>query len=263
MIAAAVLIPAVIVLGYPWPRSAAQWRDYTVMSILNNVIPFGLIFFGQTMIPSGLAAVANATTPLMALLVARVMAGERLPTHKIAGILIGVAGVVVLVGPSALAGDKSSALGMLLVVGGTLSYGFSALWGRRFRTTPPIMSSAAQLSCSALLMLPIAAVADHFWTLPMPPGNVIVATLALGVISTALAYILFFRIMAEAGSNNVMLVTLLIPISAIVAGAVHFGERLTLNQFAGAAIIAASLLVIDGRLFGIGVSAPQGAKEAT
>ncbi len=252
VIAAAVLVPVMLALGHRIPRGQKAWRDFAVMSLLNNVVPFALIFTGQTLIPSGLAAVANATTPLMALLVARVLAGETMATNKVSGVVIGLVGVAVLVGPAALAGDKASALGMLLVVGGTLSYGLSALWGRRFRDTPPIVTSAAQLSMSVLLLLPLAAGFDQFWRLPIPSSNVIAATLALGVISTALAYILFFKIMAEAGSNNAMLVTLLIPISAITIAAVHFGERLTLNQFAGAAIIAASLLVIDGRVFGLG-----------
>ena len=152
-------------------------------------------------------------------------------------------------------GDKASALGMLLVVAGTLSYGLSGLWGRRFKAVPPMVSAASQLLCSTIMLLPIAGAADQFWRLPMPGLNVIVAVVALGVLSTALAYILFFSIMAEAGSNNVMLVTLLIPISGIALGALRFGEVLTWNQFAGAAVIAASLLVIDGRLFGFGGAA--------
>jgi drug/metabolite transporter (DMT)-like permease len=250
-IAATVLLPIVLVFGYTLPRTVRQWGDFGVMAILNNVIPFGLIFWGQTMIGSGLTSVMNATTPLMSLLVARVFAGESLAPHKLAGIALGIGGVGVLVGPSALAGDKASALGMLLVVAGTLSYGLSGLWGRRFKDVPPIVSATSQLTCSTFMLIPIAGFADRFWTLPLPPTSALAAVVALGVLSTALAYILFFRIMAEAGSNNVMLVTLLIPISGITLGALRFGEALTLNQIIGAGIIAASLLVIDGRLFGI------------
>jgi drug/metabolite transporter (DMT)-like permease len=260
VIAALVLVPVVLALGYHLPRGHAQWRDFAVMAVLNNIIPFGLAFWGQTMIGSGLAGVMNATTPLMTLMVARFVAGEALAAHKLAGIVIGIVGVVVLVGPSALAGDRDSAAGMLLVVAATLSYGFSALWGRRFKDIPPVVSAASQLVCSTVLMLPLAVVADQFWQLPVPSVTVIGAVVALGVLSTALAYVLFFRIMAEAGSNNVMLVTLLIPISAITLGALRFGETLTLNQFVGAGIVAASLLVIDGRVFGFG-GAPAHAKN--
>ena len=254
VIGALVLVPVVFALGHRLPRTSAQWRDFAGMAILNNIVPFGLIFWGQTMIGSGLTSVMNATTPLMSLLVARMLAGEALAANKIAGIALGIGGVAVLVGPSALSGDKASALGMLLVVAGTLSYGLSALWGRRFKAVPPIVSATSQLLCSSLMMIPIAAVADQFWRLPLPPAPALAAVIALGVLSTAIAYILFFKIMAEAGSNNAMLVTLLIPISGITLGALRFGEALTLNQIIGAAIIAASLLVIDGRLIGLGAA---------
>ena len=260
-IGAAALVPLALALRYPLPLTRAAWRDFGVMAMLNNVIPFGLTFWGQTMIPSGLAGVMNSTTPLMTLLVARFVAGEAMPRHKVAGLLFGMAGVATLVGPSAMAGDRASAAGMLLVIGGTLSYGFSGLWGRRFKETPPILAAATQLTCSTLILLPMAALADQFWHLPVPPVNVIAALLALGILSTALAYILFFKIMAEAGSNNVMLVTLLIPISAVALGAWRFGETLSANQFAGAAIIAASLLLIDGRVFGVAGGVEAGAKS--
>jgi drug/metabolite transporter (DMT)-like permease len=259
-IAAVVLVPAVLALGYHLPRTSDQWGAFAVMAVLNNIIPFGLIFWGQTMIGSGLTSVMNATTPLMSLLVARIFVGEAMAGHKVVGVLAGISGVAVLVGPSALAGDKASAIGMALVVAGTLSYGFSALWGRRFKDIPPIVSAASQLLCSTVLLIPMAGVADQFWTLPMPPMAAMVATLALGVLSTALAYVLFFRIMAEAGSNNTMLVTLLIPITAITLGALRFGEVLAINEIAGAAIIAASLLVIDGRLLGYGHAVPAATK---
>jgi drug/metabolite transporter (DMT)-like permease len=252
LIAAGVLVPIVLVLGHRLPTTLVQWRDFAGMAVLNNIIPFGLIFWGQTMIGSGLTSVVNAATPLMGLLVGRVLLGEVLATNKVAGVALGIGGVATLVGPSALSGDRTSALGILLVLGGALSYGFSGLWGRRFKAVPPIVTAASQLICSSVLMLPIAGIADQFWTLPMPPLPAVVAVIALGVLSTALAYILFFKIMAEAGSNNAMLVTLLIPISAITLGALRFGETLSLNQIIGAAIIAASLLVIDGRLLGMG-----------
>ncbi len=249
-IAATVLLAAALLLGLALPRGWRQRWDFAVMSLLNNIIPFTLIFWGQTLIPSGLASIANATTPLMTLLVARVLAGERLTRNKVIGVLLGLAGVAVLVGHSALAGDRASVLGMLLVTGGALSYGFSGLWGRRFKNTPPIVTSAMQLTASTILLVPIAAWTDQFWLLPVPSATIVWEIIAFGLLSTALAYILFFRIMAEAGSNNAMLVTLLVPVSAIAFGAYHFGERLQPHQFAGAAIIAVSLLVIDGRVFG-------------
>jgi drug/metabolite transporter (DMT)-like permease len=252
LIAASVLVPVLLALRFAFPSSIAGWRDFAVMAILNNIIPFSLIFWGQQFVPSGLAAVLNATTPLMSLLVLRLAAGEAWTRNKLAGVLIGLAGVAVLVGPDALQPSQpGAALGMLAILGATLSYGFSGLWGRRLQGYAAPVSAAAQLSCSTLLLLPLAAVVDRFWLLPMPSPQVLAAVVAMGLMSTALAYILFFEIMRSAGPLNVMLVTLLIPVTAIGLGVLLLGESLGARQIAGAAIIGLSLLVIDGRLFGV------------
>lgn len=253
VIAVAVLAPILLMLRFAFPGTVAGWRDFAVMAILNNIIPFSLIFFGQLYIPSGLASVLNATTPLMSLLVLQFAAGEIMTRNKLAGVLIGIAGVAVLIGPEALVPTKDgAALGMLAILGATLSYGFSGLWGRRLKAHAAPVSAASQLLCSTLILLPIVAVTDRFWTLPVPSMPVLAAVLALGLLSTALAYILFFEVMRSAGSLNVMLVTLLIPFTSIALGAAYLGEALTARQIAGALIIGLSLLVIDGRLFGLG-----------
>jgi drug/metabolite transporter (DMT)-like permease len=252
VIAAFALAPILLLLGYAFPNTREGWRDFAIMSILNNIIPFGLIFYGQQIIPSGLAAVLNATTPLMSLLVTRFVAGEAWSTNKLAGILIGLAGVGVLVGPEAFGGATLvNALGMLACLAATLAYGFSGLWSRRLKAYPAPVSAASQMICSSLLLIPIAGITDRFWTIGMPSQNVLLAIAALGILSTALAYILFFEIIRSAGALNAMLVTLLIPVTSITLGALYLGEALSTRQFVAAAIIGLSLLVIDGRLFGI------------
>ena len=252
VIAALALVPILLALGFKFPSTRTAWRDFAVMAVLNNIIPFTLIFFGQKVVPSGLAAVFNATTPLMSLLVMRFFVGEVWTANKLAGVLIGLAGVAILVGPDAFSGASSaSVLGMLAILGGTLSYGFSGLWGRRLKAYPAPVSAGSQLLCSSILLLPLAAAADQFWTLPIPSLGVLLAMLALGILSTAIAYILFFEIMRSAGALNVMLVTLLIPFTSISLGALYLGETLNLRQIGGAVVIGLSLLVIDGRLFGV------------
>ena len=252
VIATLALVPLLLALGFQFPTGRAAWRDFTVMAVLNNIIPFTLIFYGQKVVPSGLAAVLNATTPLMALLVMRFVAGEGWTSNKIAGVLLGLAGVAILIGPDAISGTSfAMAVGMLAILGGTVSYGFSGLWGRRLRAFPPPVSAASQLLCSSLLLLPMAASIDQFWILARPSQSALLATLALGILSTAIAYILFFEIMRSAGALNVMLVTLLIPFTSIALGALYLGETLSVQQVAGALVIGMSLLVIDGRLFGV------------
>ncbi|MBX9587935.1 MAG: EamA family transporter [Hyphomonadaceae bacterium] len=247
-IAALVLVPLVFLLGHRLPAGREVWGLFVVQAMINNIIPFTLMVYGQQRIASGLAAVLNATTPLFTLIVARLFAGDPLTFNKLLGVLLGVAGVAMLMGPEALVANASSVIGMLCLLGGALSYGFSAQWMRRLRHIPPLVSSATQLTCSAAMLLPIAALADRFWLLPAPSAPVVGAVLGLAVFSTALAYIVFFRINATAGPSNVMLVTLLVPVTATALGVLVLGEDLKLNQIAGALVIASGLIVIDGRL---------------
>jgi drug/metabolite transporter (DMT)-like permease len=247
-IAAAALLLLILLLGYRLPDTVAAWRVFVVQAIINNVIPFSLITFGQTRIASGLAAVLNATTPLFTLLVMRVLVREPLIVHKMAGVLLGIVGVAVLMGPEISSTNVSGLVGMLAVLGAALSYGFSAYGMRRLREVPPLVSSGAQLLCSTLLLLPLAACVDRFWMLSPPGPGAAASMLALALASTALAYIVFFRINATAGPANVMLVTLLIPVTATALGIAVLGEALRASEIAGALIIASALIIIDGRL---------------
>lgn len=256
-IAALALVPLVLVLGLRFPSTRHGWVPFLGMSILNNVIPFSLLFIGQTRIASGLASVLNATTPLFAILVVRAFGGDRLNGSKLAGIVLGILGVALLIGPSAFEPGAGRLMGMLCVLGAAVSYAFSGVWGRRLSAVSPVLSSAGQLACSTALLLPIAAAVDQPWTLPQPSAHVVAAVLALALVSTAAAYLIFFRILATSGPVNVMLVTLLIPVSAIALGALFLGERLESWQVAGAVVIASALVVIDGRLL------PMLARKAT
>jgi drug/metabolite transporter (DMT)-like permease len=246
--AALALVPIVFLLGERLPATAAGWWPFVVQAVINNVIPFTLMVYGQQRIAAGLAAVLNATTPLFTLVVARLFAGEALTANKIAGVVLGIAGVGVLVGPDALHSNASSVIGMLCILGASLSYAVSALWMRRLRKIPPLVSSAAQLTCSSLLLLPLACIVERFWQLPAPGIPAILAVLGLALVSTALAYIVFFRLNASAGPTNVMLVTLLIPVTATILGVAFLNESITLHQIVGAVVIASGLVLIDGRL---------------
>ena len=248
--AAAFIYPIFIMQGGSLPATFAGWKPFIVMGLLNNIIPFSLIFAGQARIASGLASVLNATTPLFALLVLASFGEERLILRRVIGVLIGLAGVYVLRDPDHVQSD-SQLIGMLFCLGGALSYGFSGLWGRRnFKNVPPLTTTTCQLISSSILMAVIAGAVDQPWELPMPGLTTWSAVVGLAALSTALAYILFFRIMAQAGAANVMLVTLLIPVTAIGLGVLVLGEPLLMREIVGALVIAASLLVIDGRALG-------------
>jgi drug/metabolite transporter (DMT)-like permease len=232
------------------PRSWAIWRVFALMSVLNNLIPFALILWGQKFIAIGLAAILNATTPFFAAIVAHFLVGERLTAHRFAGVLIGMAGVALMVGPEVIAeGLGGDVLPQLAVLGAAASYGVAALYGRRFvalKIAPPV-AAAGPLLVTALIVLPFALIVDRPWTLPMPDWPVWAALAGVALLSTAFGYVIFFRLIAGAGGVNASLVTLLVPVSALVLGSFALGEVLAWREFVGMAVILLGLVVTDGR----------------
>ncbi len=232
-----------------YPLLKSRWREFLVLGILNNALPHALIFFGQTRIGAGLAAILNATTPIWTVLIANYLTSdEKLSTAKIVGCLTGLLGTVILIGPGVTAGGGVPLWALLLPVIAAVSYGFAATYGKRFRSVAPPVIAAGQLTASSLVALPLSLVMDHPWTLAMPSVNAVAAILAIALLSTAFGYILYFRIMAAAGATNASLVTLLVPPGAILLGFLFLGERLEMNDIAGMALIGAGLVILDGRL---------------
>jgi len=248
-IAAAILVILARATGVALPAGFAAWRPYAVMGLLNNAVPFALIFWGQTHIPSGLAAILNATTPLFTVLVAHVATrDEKLTFARLTGVVAGLAGVVVMVGPDLLRELGADVFAQLACVGAAISYAFAGVYGRRFRAEPALRVAAGQLAASTLILAPVALVVDRPWTLPAPSLTVLAALVALAAFSTALGYVLYFRILARAGATNLLLVTFLIPVSAILLGMLILGEQLSPRHIVGMIAIAIGLAAIDGRL---------------
>ncbi len=247
-LAAVALLPLFWYLGHSLPKSFSGWLPYFGMGLLNNVLPFGFIFAGQTQITVGLSSIINAMTPLFTVLVMASFQEERLIVNRVIGVLLGVVGVAVLRGFDGPI-DGTQTLGIGLCLAGALSYGFAALWGRRFLGgVPPVKSATCQLICSTLIIAVVVSVIDRPWTLAAPSQGAIWSLVALAVFGTALAYIVFFKILVRAGASNVMLVTLLIPVTALILGNVFLGEPIHAQEIIGATIIGAGLLFIDGRV---------------
>ncbi|MEJ1158150.1 DMT family transporter [Prosthecomicrobium sp. N25] len=247
-LAAAVLVAVLGARGERVRPTMAEARDAAVMGLLNNVVPFVLIVWGQKHIASGLAAIVNATTPIFAVLLTHLLTSEKAGLLKFAGVGLGLLGVAILVGPDRFDTASAALLGELACLAAAFFYGLSSVWGRRFRGRPSLPTAAWQLSASALILLPLSLAVDAPWSLPLPSPRVLAAVAALAIVSTALAYILFFRIITLAGPTSAVLVTLLVPVFAILFGTVFLGERLAPQHFAGMAVIALGLLAIDGRL---------------
>lgn len=249
--AALALNVVLAVAARPLLRTGAPWRSFAAMGLLNNLVPFGLIFWGQTQIASGLASILNATTPLFTLVVTHFLTrDERISGLKLGALLIGLVGVAVLMGPSPLS-SAHGIEGQIACLGAALSYAFAGIYGRRFKSmgVAPIDAAAGQVTASAMLILPIMLIIDQPWDLPALPSAITWAALAgLALLSTALAYVLYFRILAVAGPTNLLLVTFLIPVTAILLGALVLGERLQPRQFAGMLLIGFALALLDGRM---------------
>ena len=252
VLGAAFLALALRLTGGRLPGDRANWQSFAVMGILNNVIPFSLIVWGQGTIPSGLTSVLNAATPLFTVIVAHYLTNdERMTPLRVGGIVVGFLGVIVMIGGDVLAKAGAHLLPEIAVLGASVSYAFSVVYGRRFsrRGLAPLATATGQLTASAVMMVPIALLIERPWLLPLPGAEVFAALLGLGVVSTCLAYIIYYRLLAAAGSVNLMLVTLLIPVTAILLGALVLGERLDANDFIGMGAIALGLAAIDGRAF--------------
>ena len=249
VLASLVLLAISRLSGVALPRDRTSWRDFAVMGLLNNIVPFCLIVWGQKTIGAGLASIFNATTPIFGVIVAHVFTvDDKITPARALGIALAFAGVVVLVGVDALGGLGDHLLAELACLGAAVSYGFSALWSRRFRGRPPVVTATGQLVCSSVMLAPAVLLLDPPWTHAAPGLPAIASVLALAVLSTAVAYVLFFRLNTMVGPTNTILVTFLIPPSAILLGVLVLGERLAPQHVAGVILIGLGLAAVDGRL---------------
>jgi len=246
-LAAPVLLVLAAAAGRRIAPALRHWDAFLVMGALNNAIPFSLIVWGQTHIDSGLASILNATTPLFTFLLAHAMTrDERLTPPRAAGVALGFGGVVLVIGPEALHGLGLQALAEIAILAAALSYAGAGIYGRRFRDLPPPVTAAGMVTASTLIMTPLVLVVEPPGTFdPTPLGWLALAGLAL--LCTVLAYVIYFRILATAGATNLLLVTFLIPPSALVLGVAVLGERPAPTAVVGMALIFLGLAAIDGR----------------
>ncbi|MEO8318353.1 MAG: DMT family transporter [Bradyrhizobium sp.] len=247
-LAAVMLLPLLWLYRVRFPAGWSGWKPFFAIGLLNNVLPFSLIVIGQTYIPSGLASILNATTPLFTVVVMAAAGEEKLLARRIAGVVAGLVGVIILHG-GGLGFESGQGFGILLCLAAAFSYGLSALLARRLlANSPPLGTATFQMLASAVMMTPVAGLVERPWQLPMPGLTTWFAVIGLAALSTALAYIVFFQILRRSGATNVMLVTLLIPVTAILLGYLVLGERISPREIAGALVIGSALLLIDGRV---------------
>lgn len=248
-IAALFLTGLLYLRGYRLPASLTAWGQLLLLGILRAALPITLFVWAGTQIDSGVSGILNSTTPLFTAIVAHFFTqDERLTGHRIAGVFLGMAGVIFLIGPSALQGLRQNVLGQLAVLGATCAYGFAGVYGRRFGDTPVLVTTAGFLLASTILILPIALILDQPWRLDY--GLIPVASvLALAIFNTAIAFMVWLTLNLRAGANNTSQVTFLIPFMALMLGWAVLGEQINWNALIGLLFILLGLAVAQKRLF--------------
>jgi drug/metabolite transporter (DMT)-like permease len=232
------------------PTSWSHWVAYAGMGLLNNLLPSVLLAWSQKAVTAGLAAILIATTPIFSIVIAHYLTpDEKITTNKLTGVALGIAGVVMIVGPDSLNGSQQSTLAILGCLGAALLLGSAIVFGRRFAKMDiaPVVGAFGQTATTGILVLPFALVLERPWRLPIPHADVFASILGLSLLSTSLAYVIFFRILARAGATNVGVVSFLTPVSAVILGWLVLNEQLHASQFAGMALITLGLIAIDGR----------------
>jgi len=256
VLAAIVLLMYLKLSGRSLPVGVGVWLAFFGMGLLNNVVPFSLLFWGQTHIASGLASILNATTPIFTVVVAHfLLEDEKLRRGRLIGVILGLCGVALMLGVEEFSQSSllssTRGLAMLACLGAALSYGFASVFGRRFGRMDigPVRVAFGQLTASSIIMIPVVVVSGGGFPVFGLSPSTLASVLVLALACTAAAYILFFRILAAGGATNISMVTLLVPVSAILLGTAFLDESLGWNAYAGMALIGLGLVAIDGRLF--------------
>jgi drug/metabolite transporter (DMT)-like permease len=250
LLASLTLLGVLHVTGTAFPRSRRVWTAFFQMGLFNNVLPFTLIVWGQGHIASAVASILNATTPLFTVVVAHWWTrDEKMTPPRLVGVIVGLAGVAIMVGRDAWRSIGTNSVAQLACLAAAISYAVASVFGRRFRAmnVAPLATAAGQVTASSFMLVPAMLIIDRPWTLPAPGAATIGAIIAVATLSTASAYILYFRILASAGATNIALATFLIPVSAIMLGVLCLGETLLVQHIVGMAMIGLGLLAIDGR----------------
>ena len=254
VVAMRVLTGMVLLWGYVWykglaiPRKPLIWLFFLIQGLINNAIPFTLIVWGQQHIDSGLASILNASTVVFAVVFASLaFPDERLTPRRAVGVALGFLGMAMAVGLSALRHLDVTSAAQLAVIASSVSYACAGIFARKvFRGIAPQVIAAGMLTGASVVMLPVALLTEGWPSLSYTPATW-GALAYLGVFAGALAYLLYYRVLAAAGAGNLLLVTLLLAPIAIVLGAVVFAEALSPGAYAGFALLALGLAVIDGR----------------
>ncbi len=248
--AAAVLLIVVLSLGYRLPAEWSQWKLFIGFALLNTYIPHLLVVWGQSRATGGMAAIFNATAPVMGVFLAHLLThDEKLSVHKLAGVLVGLTGVIILVGVDFAVGSGLDVLARLALLLAPLFYVLASIMARtKLGVHPPFVIAVMQMLASMVIAVPMALIVDQPWTQSAPSSKAIIAILGMGILGSGLSSLCHFTVLKRAGATNAFIVTLIMPLTPILLGGVFLGETLSTRDMVGACIIATALILIDGRV---------------
>lgn len=259
------VVATVVMVGVLWSQASQReklrslpfsvWFQCGGLSLLNNLLPFGLVGWAQQHISANLASILVAAAPLFTVVMAIFWLKEPLTLIRGLGVILGFAGVVVLIGPEVLSGFNLQGLGGLAALVAAVSYAAAGFMGARFHKTPPQLVSTLTVAVGAIVILPFTLLIGsgnlEFGTSPLVTGwqwSSVLALLALGVVPTAIAYFIYFRMLGEVGVLNTSLVSFLVPLSVLILSAVFLHQHVDGLTFVGMSLILGGLAVLDGRL---------------
>ena len=249
-IGAAFLLLVLLLQRRHLPVDRRLWGHLAVIALLYNALPWVLLSWGEQYIDSALASILNGTTPLFTIVLAHFLVeGDRITSSKLLGVLLGFAGLFLLILPSLRGGVQASTWGLIAVTAAAALYGVAIIYSRQhLRGLPPLVAPASQLLLATLYMLPLAVIIDRPWTLPTPSAAALGSLVALGIMGTGLAFIVYYRLIESADSTYVSMVTYVIPVFGVILGVLVLNEQLTWYALAGFALILLGVMVVNGLL---------------
>lgn len=248
-IAAIIMFGFITLRGKSLPKDVKSWFALAVMGLLNNAIPFSCIVFGQQYITGGLASILNSTTAFFGVILSGLLLqDERITLPRLIGVMMGIIGVIVIMGFDALFSLSLTSIGQLLIIISSISYAFAGIWGKlQVKNMGVEVTATGMLITSSIWMLILSTSVEGFPIEALSLQST-VSILTFAILCTAVAYLLYFAILAQAGAANLMLVTIIIPPFALILDAFALGEWVTFQQLAGLIIISFGLLVLSGKL---------------
>ncbi len=234
------------------PRWGSAWRHFAVMGLAANALPYTLFSWGEQYIDSSLASILLGTVPIFTMVLAHIFTqDEHLTLTKVVGVLLGFAGMIALVGPTLVAGTQATTWGLVAATGAAASNAVAIVYARKhLRGLPPLVAPTAQLLLATLYLVPLALLIERPYTLPLPPWTAVGALVGLAVLSTALAFVIYYRVMERATATYMSMVTYMIPMVGLALGMLVLHERPGWNAFLGFALIILGIMKVNGLIHG-------------